>query len=479
MELCDRTASELGELLRKGEVSSREITGSVFARIEEKEPQINAYITRLRKEALRQSARSDERIRKGAPLSPLDGIPLAIKDNLCTAGIKTTCGSGILKEYVPPYTATAVGKLLAAGAVLTGKTNLDEFGMGSSTEKSVFGPTRNPVNTAYVAGGSSGGSAAAVAAGESILALGTDTGGSIRMPAAWCGVAGIKPTYGRVSRYGLISYASSLDQIGGFGRSVEDCALLLNAVCGHDSLDSTSAAIPVPDFRATVSKGIKGIRIGLPREYYIEGLDTRVKDKIMQAVRLLEKNGAAIEDISLPHARYAVSAYYLLATAEASSNLARYDGVRFGFRAKEAAPDIITMYEQTRSQGFGQEVKRRIMLGSYVLSAGYYDAYYRKAQKVRTLIKQDFDEAFQKVDAILAPVTPSLPFKLGEKNADPLQMYLEDIYTVSVNLAGLPGMSLNCGSIEGLPVAFQLIARPFEEAAIFQIGGAYEKLAGQ
>ena len=354
---------------------------------------------------------------------------------------------------------------------------MDEFAMGSSTENSAFGPTRNPVNLDFAPGGSSGGSAAAVAAGEAILAIGSDTGGSIRLPSAYCGVAGIKPTYGRVSRYGLISYASSLDQIGAHGRCIEDCAILLGSICGHDKRDSTSADVKSPDFRRSLNKGVNGVKIGLPGEYFVEGMDVRIKDQIMEAVTLLEKNGAEIIDISLPHAKYAISAYYLIATAEASSNLARYDGVKYGFRSKNNITDSVTMYEATRSEGFGREVKSRIMLGTYVLSAGYYDAYYLKAQKARTLIKDDFDKAFEKVDCMISPVSPCLPFRLGEKIADPLQMYLVDIYTVSLNLSGLPGMSINCGTVDGLPVGLQLIGKAFDEEMIFRVGNAYENLA--
>ena len=429
------------------------------------------------KQRLRQADAADERLRKGEDVSPLNGIPIAVKDNLCTHGIKTTCGSNILNNYIPTYNATAVEKILQSGCVLIGKTNLDEFGMGSSTENSIIGPTRNPIDTERVSGGSSGGSATAVAAGESVLALGTDTGGSIRLPSAFCGVVGIKPTYGRVSRSGLISYASSLDQIGALGRSVKDTAMLLNCICGHDSLDTTSAEVEKPDFVHSLDKGIRGMKIGLPKEYFIEGLDPEIKDRIMKAVNLLGKNGVEIVEISLPHARYAVSSYYLIATAEASSNLARYDGVKYGFRSEDDGLDLVKMYEATRSEGFGKEVKRRIMLGTYVLSAGYYDAYYLKAQKVRTLIKQDFDRAFETVDSIITPVSPCLPFKLGEKMADPLQMYLVDIYTVSLNLSGLPGMSLNCGTVDGLPVGLQIIGKAFDEEAVLRVGHAYEQMA--
>jgi aspartyl-tRNA(Asn)/glutamyl-tRNA(Gln) amidotransferase subunit A len=465
-------------MLRKGGVSSREITESVFKRINEKEDAIHAFITVTPEIALKQADLADKRFREKKRVSPLNGIPIAIKDNMCTQGIPTTCGSKILEKYIPPYDATTVAKVLQTGAVLIGKTNMDEFAMGSSCENSAFGPTHNPLNLERVAGGSSGGSAAAIASGETVLAIGSDTGGSIRLPAAYCGVVGIKPTYGRVSRYGLISYASSLDQIGALGRSVEDCGLLLNAICGHDKMDTTSADIKRPDFLRSLRQGVKGIKIGLPREYFIEGLDPHVKDQIMQAVALFNEMGAEIMDISLPHARYAISSYYLIATAEASSNLARYDGVKYGFRSGEEIIDLVNMYQETRSEGFGTEVKRRIMLGTYVLSAGYYDAYYLKAQEARALIKQDFDEAFKRVDCMITPVSPCLPFRLGEKMADPLQMYLVDIYTVSLNLSGLPGMSINCGTVDDLPVGLQIIGKAFDEEMVLRVGHAYEKMSG-
>jgi aspartyl-tRNA(Asn)/glutamyl-tRNA(Gln) amidotransferase subunit A len=477
MELCDKKAIELARLLKNKEISSRELTESVFKRMDEKEPSINAYISKTKEIALKQADNADRRIRAGEAVSPLNGIPIAIKDNLCTKGIKTTCASAILDNFIPTYNATAVQKIIDDGAVITGKTNLDEFGMGSSTENSIIGPTRNPINTDYVTGGSSGGSAAAVAAGEAIIALGTDTGGSIRQPSAFCGITGIKPTYGRVSRYGLISYASSLDQIGVLGKSAEDCAIMLNCICGHDPKDTTSANLATPDFTSSLEKGVKGLRVGLPKEYFIEGLDKGIKDSVMDAVRLLEKSGMEIEEISLPNASSSISSYYLIATAEASSNLARYDGVKYGYRAETDADDSVMMYEKTRSRGFGSEVKRRIMLGTYVLSAGYYDAYYLKAQKVRNLIKSDFDRAFKKVDCIITPTTPCLPFKTGEKMADPLQMYLVDIYTVSLNLSGLPGMSVKCGDINGFPVGMQIIGRPFDEEMILRVASGYEKIS--
>jgi aspartyl-tRNA(Asn)/glutamyl-tRNA(Gln) amidotransferase subunit A len=476
MDLCDRSATELARMLKKKEVSSREITESVLARIDEKESLLRAYITTTRELALKQADLADKRFHRGESLSPLDGIPVAVKDLLCTKGIKTTCGSAILKDYVPPYDATAVKEVMKSGAVLVGKTNMDEFAMGSSTENSAFGPTRNPVNPDCVPGGSSGGAAAAVAAGETIVSVGSDTGGSIRLPAAYCGVGGIKPTYGRVSRYGLVSYASSLDQVGALGRTVEDCAMLLNAICGHDPLDSTSAEVNTPDFRRALKKGLAGLRIGLPREYFVQGLDPLIRGKIMEAVNLLAKQGARVMEVSLPHTRYAISTYYLIATAEASSNLARYDGVKYGFRTAEDAPDMVKMVEETRSEGFGSEVKRRIMLGTFVLSAGYYDAYYLKAQQARALIKEDFDKAFENADCLLTPVSPCLPFRFGEKITEPLQMYLVDVYTVSVNLAGLPAMSVNCGTIEGLPVGMQIIGKTFDEEMVLRVAHGYETI---
>lgn len=478
MELCDQSAFELADLLKKREISSREIAESVFRRIDETEESIHAFISITRDKALEQTYLADRRFRKGEPLSPLDGIPIAVKDNLCTQGMRTTCASKILENYIPPYDATVVKKIIQSGAILIGKTNMDEFAMGSSTENSAFGPTRNPVNTEFVSGGSSGGSAAAVASGETVLAIGSDTGGSIRQPASFCGVVGMKPTYGRVSRYGLISYASSLDQIGPFSRTIEDCAMLLNCICGHDRRDTTSAHIPMPDFLGSLNQDIKGLKIGIPGEYFIEGLDPSVKDRIMTAAGLMNRHGAEIIDISLPHTPYAISTYYLIATAEASSNLARYDGVRYGYRTNEDLSDIVRMYEETRSRGFGKEVKRRIMLGTYVLSAGYYDAYYLKAQKARTLIKEDFEKAFKTVDCILTPVSPGVAFKIGEKIDEPLKMYLVDIYTASLNLAGLPGISMDCGDVKGLPVGLQMIGKPFDEETLIRVAHAYQELKG-
>ncbi|MBW2708260.1 MAG: Asp-tRNA(Asn)/Glu-tRNA(Gln) amidotransferase subunit GatA [Deltaproteobacteria bacterium] len=468
---------ELSGMLRRGDVSAREITESVFKRIDEREKSINAFVTTTRETAFKQADLADEKFRRGGDIPLLTGIPVAVKDILCTKGIKTTCGSRILEDFVPTYDATAFQRILDAGAVLVGKTNMDEFGMGSSTENSIAGPTRNPNDLDRVAGGSSGGSAAAVSSGESILALGTDTGGSVRQPSAFCGVTGIKPTYGRVSRYGLIAYASSLDQIGAIGKTVVDCAMMLNVISGHDPLDTTSANVEKPDFLKSLGQDINGVQIGIPEEFFAEGLDPGIREKILEAIALLEKNGADVVPISLPHSPYAIGAYYLIATAEASSNLARFDGVKYGFRSAGDIADCMEMYHKTRTEGFGMEVKRRIMLGTYVLSAGYYDAYYLKAQKARTLIKGDFDEAFKKVDCIMTPVTPCLPFALGEKMTDPLQMYLVDIYTVSLNLAGLPGMSLPCGKIDHLPVGLQIVGKPFDEEMVLRVGAAYERLA--
>lgn len=407
---------------------------------------------------------------------PLMGMPIAVKDNICTEGVPTTCSSRMLATFVPPYSATVVSRLRARGYLLLGKTNLDEFAMGSSTENSAFGPSRNPWNPAYVPGGSSGGSAAAVAADECAAALGSDTGGSIRQPAALCGVVGLKPTYGRVSRYGLVAFASSLDQIGPITKDVTDAAILMNAIAGHDPSDSTSANVPVPDYMKALKKqDVKKLRIGLPKEYFAEGLHPEVDQAVRQAVAVLQELGGDIKEISLPTTGAAVAAYYLIATAEASSNLARYDGVKYGLRAKQSK-DLLDMYMKTRQEGFGPEVKRRIMLGTYALSAGYYDAYYGKAQAVRTLIRRDFEAAFKDVDLMATPVTPTPAFKLGEKIQDPLEMYLSDIYTISVNLAGIPAISVPCGfSKGGLPIGLQLIGRPFEEDIVLRGAHAYEQ----
>ncbi len=464
---------ELSDLLRRREVSVNEVVESIIKRIGDVEPKIRAYLTLNHDGAIERAAECQELIDKGFD-SLLIGIPIAIKDNICTEGLRTTCASRILQNFIPPYESTVTRRLIDKGYILIGKTNLDEFAMGSSTENSAFFVTNNPWDMERIPGGSSGGSAAAVAADECIAALGSDTGGSIRQPAALCGVVGLKPTYGRVSRYGLIAFASSLDQIGPITKNVRDAALLLNIISGHDPMDSTSVPVEVPDFTASIGKDIKGIKVGIPGEYFIEGMDREVQESVRIAIKLIESLGAIPVEISLPHTEYAVATYYVLATSEASSNLARYDGVKYGFRA--TGKDLLDMYMNTRAEGFGPEVKRRILLGTYALSSGYYEAYYRKAQQVRTLIKRDFDEAFKKVDAILTPTTPTPAFRIGEKVSDPLQMYLSDIFTISANLAGVPAISIPCGfTSEGLPVGLQIIGKPFDEEMILRIAHAYEQ----
>jgi aspartyl-tRNA(Asn)/glutamyl-tRNA(Gln) amidotransferase subunit A len=476
MELYQQTISSLQEKLRSGETTAVEIVQSVFGRIDAVEKDISAYILLTRETALEEAARADAALRKG-DVRPLTGIPIALKDLLCTRGVATTCGSRILSNFVPPYDAAVVEKLRDAGAVFTGKTNMDEFAMGSSTETSAFGVTRNPWDLERIPGGSSGGSAAAVAADECIAAIGSDTGGSIRQPAALCGVVGMKPTYGRVSRYGLVAFASSLDQIGPFTKDVEDCAILMNVIAGYDPRESTSVPADVPDYRQYLGRGIDGWTVGVPKEYFIEGIDPEVLTAVRKAIAVIEGLGAKCIEISLPHTEYCLAVYYIVAPAEASSNLARYDGVKYGFRAPDSR-DLLDMYKKSRSAGFGAEVKRRIMLGTYVLSSGYYDAYYKKASQVRALIKQDFDEAFKSCDVILTPTTPTPAFRIGEKTDDPLQMYLSDILTISTNLAGIPGVSVPCGFTQaGLPIGLQLLAGHFEEAKLFQIAAAYEKQA--
>ncbi len=474
------TIHQASKLLAGGEISSRELTESVFSRIDEAEGKVRAYITITRDTALKESEESDRILKQDSRLQTIDsrhllGIPLAIKDNICTEGIKTTCSSRILDNFIPPYESTVTKRLKDAGYILLGKTNMDEFAMGSSTENSVLGPTRNPWNLDRIPGGSSGGSAAAVASDECIAALGSDTGGSIRQPAACCGVVGLKPTYGRVSRYGLVAFASSLDQIGSITKDVEDSAILMNIIGGHDPLDSTSADIALPDFRKALNRDIRGLRIGIPEEYFVEGMDEEVEKSIRDAIKVIEGLGAETIKISLPHTGYAIATYYILATSEASSNLARYDGVKYGFRIEKSG-DLLDMYMKTRSRGFGIEVKRRIMLGTYALSSGYYEAYYRKAQQVRTLIKRDFDEAFKKIDAIITPTSPTAAFRIGEKAGDPLQMYLSDIFTISVNLAGVPAISIPCGfTSDNLPIGLQLIGKHFDEETILRIAHVYEQ----
>ena len=468
------TLHDAGIKLRKREFSSVELTEAVFERIAATDSKIRAYLTLARDAALEQARQADERLKQDGITSPLLGVPLAVKDNFLTLGLRTTCASKILANFIPPYDATTVRKLRATGAVITGKTNLDEFAMGSSAENSAFFPTRNPWNLERIPGGSSGGSAAAVAADQCIAALGTDTGGSIRQPAACCGIVGLKPTYGRVSRFGIIAFASSMDQVGPLTKDVQDSALLLEAIAGHDPADSTSVDRPVPRYSEALTGDVRGIRLGVPKEYFVAGMQPEVEQAVRTAVRVLEKNGAMIEEISLPHTEYAVAVYYIVATAEASSNLARYDGMRYGHRAH--AKDLTDTYMVSRQEGFGAEVKRRIMLGTYALSAGYYDAYYLKAQRVRTLIKQDFYEAFKHCDVIVTPTAPTTAFKLAEKIQDPLQMYLSDILTISVNLAGIPALSLPCGFDQSsMPIGMQIVGKHFDETTILRVGHAYEQ----
>ncbi len=473
MPLFHQTAHELHDLLVRKELSAEELNASVFDRIESVEDKVRAYITLTKENALERARAADRLIRDGEKILPLTGIPIAIKDNLCTDGILTTAGSKMLANFIPPYSATVVKRFEAAGSCMLGKANMDEFAMGSSTENSAFFTTRNPWDTERVPGGSSGGSAAAVSSGEAVCSIGSDTGGSIRLPASFCGVVGMKPTYGAVSRYGLIAFASSLDQIGPFTRDVTDCALMLNVMCGHDPLDSTSVKFKVPDYTTFLVDDVRGMKIGVPEEYMAEGIDQEVREVIERAMALMESLGASVEYTTLPHSEYALSTYYLIAPAEASSNLARYDGVRYGFRS-EQAEDIIDMFMRTRSLGFGPEVKRRIMLGTYALSAGYYDAYYLKALKVRTLIKSDFDRAFEKYDLLMSPVSPTVAFRIGEKTEDPLQMYLSDVCTISINLAGIPSMSVPCGFARGMPVGLQLMGNHFDEGTLLRAAYTYE-----
>lgn len=467
---------ELHKKFTAGEVTATEIVRAYFLRISQVEPRVKAFVTQTKDSAYQQAEELDQKLKVWRKTNALTGMPLAVKDNICTDGVPTTCSSQMLRHFVPPYDATVVSRLRSQEYILVGKTNLDEFAMGSSTENSAFGPSRNPWNLHCVPGGSSGGSAAAVAAEECAAALGSDTGGSIRQPAAFCGVVGLKPTYGRVSRYGLIAFASSLDQIGPITRNVPDAAFLLQAIAGHDPMDSTSIDRPVPDYlKALQRRDLKKVRVGVPVEFFTEGLDPEVEQAVRAAIGELKQLGAEVKEIRLPRTDAAVAVYYVIATAEASSNLARFDGVKFGFRAKETK-DLLELYMKTRQEGFGPEVKRRIMLGTYVLSAGYYDAYYGKAQAVRTLVCQDFDAAFKEVDLIVTPATPTPAFKLGEKCEDPLQMYLSDIFTISVNLAGLPAIALPCGfSKVGLPIGLQLIGRAFEEDTMLRAAHAYEQ----
>jgi len=464
----------LGARFRDGSATPSAAARDYLARVEALDGKVRAFMTVTRETALAQAAEADARFKAGAPRGPLDGVPIALKDVLCTRGIRTTCGSKILENFVPPYDATVVRRLREAGTVLLGKLNMDEFAMGSSTENSAYFTTRNPWDLGRVPGGSSGGSAAAVAADLAAATFGTDTGGSIRQPAAFCGNVGVKPTYGRVSRYGLVAFASSLDQIGPFTKTVADAALVLQAIAGADPMDSTAAAVPVPDYRAALAGGVTGLRIGIPREYFIDGMDPEVERAVRAAVDVLRGLGAKTEEVSLPHTEYGLAAYYLIGPAEASSNLARYDGVRYGLRLP-GARDVVEMESRTRAAGFGKEVKRRIMLGTYALSAGYYDAYYGQALRVRTLVARDFQKAFESVDAIVAPTTPGVAFKIGEKE-DPLQMYLNDVFTIPTSLAGLPGVSLPAGfTLAGLPIGLQVMGKAYDEATVLRVAHAYEQ----
>lgn len=475
MTLNQLTAHKAINLIKKKKATAYEIMQDIFNQIDKVDNLIKAFLVVEREEALKKAKEIDKKVKNGEKIPPLAGVAVAVKDIIATQGTETTCGSKILKGFIPPYDATVINRLKDAGAIIIGKTNMDEFAMGSSTENSAFGPTHNPWDLERVPGGSSGGSAAAVAADETFVALGTDTGGSVRQPASLCGMVGLKPTYGRVSRYGLIAYASSLDQIGPITKDVTDCALIMKVISGHDKMDSTSVNLGVPDYLKSCQAGIKGLKIGVPKEYFIEGIDREVKGALDKALKIFEKLGARIEEVSLPHTEYSLPTYYLIATAEASSNLARYDGVQYGYRTEDYE-DLSSMYQKTRSEGFGSEVKRRIMLGTYALSSGYYDAYYLKAQKVRTLIKEDFDKAFSKYDILITPTSPTPAFKLNEKVSDPLTMYLSDIYTIPINLAGIPAISLNCGySKNNLPIGLQIIGKHFSEETILRAAFNFEQ----
>jgi aspartyl-tRNA(Asn)/glutamyl-tRNA(Gln) amidotransferase subunit A len=475
VELTELTLHELRDRIRAGDVSPVEVVQAYLVRIGKLQERLRAFNTLTPRTALAFAEKLTKKQAKKDALPPLAGIPLAIKDVICTKGVATTCSSRILESFVPPYNATVMARLNVAGALMLGKTNMDEFAMGSSTENSAFTPTRNPWDLGRVPGGSSGGSAAAVAADLCAAALGTDTGGSVRQPGGFCGITALKPTYGRVSRYGLVAYASSLDQIGPMTKDVRDAAALLQVIAGHDPLDSTSADLPVPDYEAALTGDVRGIRLGVPKEYFQEGLDREVGAAVEEAIRVLEGLGGARGAVSLPHTPFAVAVYYIVATAEASSNLGRYDGVKYGYRAPGTA-HLVDLYMKTRGQGFGPEVRRRIMLGTYALSAGYYDAYYLKALKVRTLVREDFIRAFQGCDVIVTPTSPTPAFRLGERLDDPLAMYLSDIYTISANLAGLPAISVNCGfTASGLPIGFQIIGRPFDEETVLRVAHAYEQ----
>lgn len=474
MKLNKLTAHELHNMLKAKEISSKEITQAVLDRISSVEDKIRAYVTVTGDRALETAKAVDEIIARGEEICPLTGIPIAIKDNMCTADVLTTCSSKILHNFIPPYDATVVEAVKKANGVMVGKTNLDEFAMGSSTENSGFFTTHNPWDLKRVPGGSSGGSAAAVAADETIVALGSDTGGSIRQPASFCGVVGLKPTYGRVSRYGLVAFASSLDQIGPITKDVTDTALLLQAVAGKDPLDSTSVDIPVPDYIACLRNDVRGLKIGVPKELFAQGVQAEISDSVWRAIELLKSLGADYKEISMPIMEHALPTYYILAPSEASSNLARYDGVRYGLRSKHS-PDVITMLMRTRDEGFGDEVKQRIMIGTYALSAGYYDAYYLKAQKVRTLVRQAFDEAFKEFDVLISPTSPTVAFGIGERADDPFQMKLADVCTIPVNLAGIPAISVTCGFQDGLPIGLHIMGKPFDEETILRTAYTFEQ----
>lgn len=478
MRLYEKTASELSEMLKNKECSAVELCNDVLARINETENKIGAYVTVAEESAKENAKKIDKAMAAGDKLHPIAGIPIGIKDNISTKGIRTTCSSKMLENYVPPFDATVMNKINNAGMTVLGKMNMDEFAMGSSTETSYMHLTRNPYNTECVPGGSSGGSAAAVAAGEAILTLGSDTGGSIRQPAALCGVVGMKPTYGSVSRYGLVAFASSLDQIGPLGKSVKDVAMLQSLICGHDRYDATSKNIEYPDYAAALKENAKSLKIGIPKEYFGEGIDSQVKESVMKAVKEFELQGAVIKEISLPSTEYAINTYYIIASAEASSNLARFDGVKYGYRTSEY-DGLVDMYEKTRSEGFGDEVKRRIMLGTFVLSSGYFDAYYKKAKRVQNQISQEFTDAFKDCDIIATPTVPASAFKIGENIGDPIKMYYNDVCTVTVNIAGLPAISLPCGKDSaGMPMGLQLIGDKFSEQTLLNTAYTYEKICG-
>ena len=477
MDLTSLTIDAARSAVQEQKITAAALTESFYAKIEQEDAHIGAYLALSKERALGKASQIDELVKKGETLPPLGGVPVGIKDVLTTQGVRTTAGSKILGNYIPPYDSTAVARMEAAGAIVLGKMNCDEFAMGSSNENSAWKPVHNPRDLTRVPGGSSGGSAAAVAADMAVVTLGSDTGGSIRQPASFCGVVGLKPTYGRVSRYGLIAFASSLDHVGGFAKTVKDVAIVLRTIAGRDAMDSTSAELPVPDYVVELEKPIRGLKIGVAKEYFGEGLDGEVRKSVEDAVQKLARMGCEIVEVSLPHTEYAIPTYYIIATAEASSNLARFDGVRYGYRVA-GAKTLADVYRRSRDQGFGAEVKRRIMLGTYALSAGYYDAYYLKAQRVRSLITKDFDNAFDKVDAIVTPTCPTAAFKLGDKVDDPLAMYLADIYTVTANIAGIPGISIPCGQTkERLPIGLQIFGKHFDEATILRVAHGFEQAA--